>query len=71
MINYLFDADTTFVNLGSSALIKKGFIRYHTTKPSSAVNRLFSSAGLFGTPRRRRLNDSMFEKLLLLKFNKH
>jgi hypothetical protein len=44
------------------------FIRYDTAIPSSAsVERLFSIAGLFETPRRIKLSEAMFEKLTLLK----
>ena len=32
----------------------------------AAVERLFSSAGLFATSRRNRLSDSTFERLLML-----
>jgi len=52
--------------------IKKIFLRYNTTLPSSApVERLFSTAALVLTKHRNKLKDSTFENLSLMKINKH
>ena len=51
-------------------LIKQVSLKYNAATPSSApVERLFSLGKLVFTPKRNRLSDQKFEKLLLLRYN--
>ena len=69
-IQYLRDPSHDFQQLNSYPSVARVFLKFNTTIPSSApVERLFSAAGQILLPRRNRLSDEMFEKLLFLKKN--
>ena len=69
-INYLSDTDTQLKMLARYGRIRKVFIKFNTTIPSSApVKRLFSMARQIEVPCRNHLSDSMLKKLLLMKAN--
>lgn len=56
--------------LNRFSTIKRLFMKYNTATPSSApVERLFSLGSLVLSPRRNRLSDKRFERLLLMRFN--
>ena len=56
--------------LNQFPIIKKVSLKYNAATPSSApVERLFSLGNLILSPKRNRLSDQKFEKLLLLRYN--
>ena len=70
VLKYLDDKAKDTEMLHKYPFVKKVFICFNGILPSSApVERLFSSAGMISTPKRRQLSDHLFEMLLLLKGN--
>ena len=68
---YLSNAKT-FDCLDKYPTIKKLFLKYNTSLPSSTpVERLFSFGSLALTLKRNRLTETKFERLLMMQYNKH
>jgi hypothetical protein len=71
VLHFLSDTRVSVDMLSSYPAVLKVFLRYNVILPSSApVERLFSFAGMINSPNRRRLNDELFEMLVVLKQNK-
>lgn len=70
-VMYFNDSSQKLPMLKQYPTVEKMFRRFNTCLPSSAaVERLFSYAGIIFSPRRTRMTDKLFEKLVLLKTNK-
>ena len=70
MRRFLQETPNTVDSLLHFPLVKKLFIKYNVTLPSSApVERLFSYGGTILTAARNRLSDAHMEQLLLLRYN--
>uniref|UniRef100_A0AAZ1XY96 HAT C-terminal dimerisation domain-containing protein n=1 Tax=Oreochromis aureus TaxID=47969 RepID=A0AAZ1XY96_OREAU len=70
VIDYFKSGSHGMDSLSRYALIKNISLRYNAATPSSApVERLFSLGKLVFSPKRNRLSDEKFEKLLVLRYN--
>lgn len=70
VMSYLKSADTKMDMLKQFPTIMEICLKQNAATPSSApVERLFSLGSLVLTPKRNRLSDQRFEKLLLMRFN--
>lgn len=68
---YLEDSDNNLTSLKAFPIVKRLFMKYNTTLPSSApVKRLFSHGGNLLTSSRNRMSDDHMEQVLLLCYNK-
>ena len=71
-LQYLQDPTCELSMLNKHKSVKSIFLCYNSTIPSSPpVERLFNTGAIVFSKRRNRLNDDLFEKLLLLKLNKN
>jgi hypothetical protein len=70
-LQYLEDERQDLKILDQFQAVRNVFMKFNTALPSSGpVERLFSYAGIVLAPKRQKLGDDMFEKLLLLGANK-
>lgn len=68
---FLLDTRTQSHILNEYNYIKPVFLKYNATlSASAAVERVFSQSALVFTPRRNRLSNDSFEKVLVIKHNK-
>lgn len=66
---YLCDPDISTRALLKYPCLLEAFLKFNAALPSSAaVERLFSCAGQILVPRRCKLSDKMFEKLVFLRY---
>lgn len=67
---YLADENTDVASLQKYRVLKKVFVKYNASLPSSAsVERLFSAGGLIFKPTGSNLSDANVEKMLFLQVN--
>ena len=72
IIKTYLSTDTFATEKDFSKALKRAFIKYNTSIPSSAhVERFFSAGGLVFDNLRGKTSDKNFEMALLLKFNKY
>ena len=66
---YLISSDMSIQSLRGYPNLLKGFIKYNSSVPSSAaVERLFSFAEQILVPRRCKVSDDVFDKLISLRY---
>lgn len=69
---YFEDERKNYTMLNDYPRIKNLFFKHNTTlSASAAVERVFSQCQIIFAPRRNRLSENNFERLLLVKHNKH
>jgi hypothetical protein len=71
-MRYLKDTSKTMENITAASCLKKLFIQLNTPlSASAAAEHLFSCCGPTMNSERTRLNDKLFEDVVMLKVNKH
>jgi hypothetical protein len=64
---YLEAKSTNIQSLADYAAVAKAFVKANSTLPSNAaVKRLFSTAGMILSPRRCKMTDKLFDKVVFL-----